>query len=290
VILCPDCQEPYAGLQEPRCLYCGWELQEEDELPVMLATRDREDVTFNQYVANYAENAHADLTDSIQDPALIERQIDRLVRLAGPVRDLDVCDVGVGQGGLLTRWRALGAGSVTGVDIATPFLRPLQGSGARLIVANAENLPFRSEFDVLVAADILEHVLNPGDMLLSAHEALRRDGRFVVRVPYREDLRHYGQLRRAPHRFVQRPGFTCRVLRLMLEQAGFRIERMAFDGFLPDRLRPALRRHDRVHRRVREFLDGRYRTPAHLNAMNVHLGRLLFRPKTLTAVARRECS
>jgi SAM-dependent methyltransferase len=152
MILCPECRESYAGWQQPHCLYCGWELQKEDELPVMLATRDREDATFNQYVANYIQIAQADLTDSIQDRVYLEGQTDRLARLAGPVRDLDVCDVGVGQGGLLQRWRVQAAGTVTGVDIATPYLRRLRDSGARLIVANAENLPFRNEFDVLVSS------------------------------------------------------------------------------------------------------------------------------------------
>jgi hypothetical protein len=205
--------------------------------------------------------------------AVLERESERLVRLAGPVRDLDVCDVGVRHGGRITRLRALGTGSVTGVDIAIPSLRALGDSGARLLVANAE---------------ILENLLNLGDTLVSADEALRRDSR-VVRVPYHEDLQQFGQSRSAPHRFVHLRDFTRGLSRLMLEQAGFRIERMAFGGFLPNRLRPALRRHQRVQRPVREFLDVRYHTPVELSAIHVHLVRLMFRPNTLTAVARWEC-
>jgi 2-polyprenyl-3-methyl-5-hydroxy-6-metoxy-1,4-benzoquinol methylase len=287
VILCPECRRSYPGLDAPACLHCGWTLEQRDGYPIMLSRRDREDPTLRAYFDNYDEIAHDDLEASIQPAAFLQAQSARLAEIVGDVRGLDVCDVGVGQGLLVGKLLAGEAVSVTGVDIATSYLRDLQGSGARLVVANAENLPFRGEFDVVVASDILEHVLNPGDMLISVRESLRPGGRFVVRVPYRESLMGYAALAGAQYRFVHLRSFTRDLLRLTLQQAGFVVERLAFDGFLRDRVRPVIDRSERAGRAVRTFLDRRYPTDAELYRMNARLGALLLRPNTLTALTRK---
>jgi 2-polyprenyl-3-methyl-5-hydroxy-6-metoxy-1,4-benzoquinol methylase len=256
----------------------------------MLASRDRRDPTFEAYLANYDQIAADDLHESIQEAAYLEAQTDRMAAIVGPVGGLDVCDLGVGQGGLLRRMLRGGAASVTGIDIATAYLRRLSDDGARVLVANAENVPFRDEFDVLIASDILEHVLNPGDMLISVHAALRRNGRFIIRVPYREDLRSYGQLRNVPYRFVHLRAFTRDVLRLMLEQGGFKVDRLVLDGFLRYRVRPGIQRNALARLAVNRFLDKRYASNADLYRMNDVLGRVLFQPYTLTAIARKDGS
>jgi SAM-dependent methyltransferase len=284
MILCPECREPYADLDTPACLYCDWSLERRDGYALMLSARERADPIFSSYVDNYDDIAHDDLEDSIQPPEFLAAQTTRLARLVGDVRDLDVCDIGVGQGRLVRHLLAGGAASVTAVDIAAAYLDRLRSSDARLIVANAENLPFRNEFDIIVASDILEHVLNPGDMLMAAHAALRREGRFVVRVPYREDLRPYGALAGSPYRFVHLRSFTRDVLQLMLRQADFSVERIALDGFFRNRLRAPLVRR----RPVKAFLDRRYPTDVDLYAMNARLGALLLRPNAITAIARKE--
>jgi 2-polyprenyl-3-methyl-5-hydroxy-6-metoxy-1,4-benzoquinol methylase len=288
MILCPECRRPYADLNASACLFCDWRMEHDNGLPIMLAARDRHDPTFAQYIDNYDVIARDDLEETIQDPDFLKVQTDQLAALVQPVHGLDVCDVGVGQGGLVNRLEGHGAASVTGVDIATAYLRRLHGGHARLLVANAENLPFRNEFDVLVAADVFEHVLNPGDFLISAHEALRRNGRFVVRVPNQEDLRSYGQLWDSPYRFVHLRSFTRDTLRLMLEQAGFRVERLVPDGFMRERVRPVIQRNRHMYRAFNRFMDHRHPRPAQVCRIDAWVDRAVLIPSTLTAIARRE--
>jgi SAM-dependent methyltransferase len=288
MIICPQCRRPYGDFEAPSCLDCAWTLEHSDALPVMLSAGDRGDPTFRAYLANYDEIARDDLDDSIQPEEYLEIQGRRLAEHVGPLEDLDVCDLGVGQGRMVRAALAAGAASVTGVDIAAPYMRRLKDSGARLVIANAENLPFREEFDVLVASEILEHVLNPGDMLLCAYEALRRGGRFIVRVPYREDLRQYARLRNDRYRFVHLRSFTRELLRLTLEQSGFRVKRLILDGFDRDRVREPIRRHARTRHAFERFMDRSYPTRADVYRMEPWLGRLLIRPYELTAVAYKD--
>jgi SAM-dependent methyltransferase len=279
VILCPECRNPYAGFDAARCLFCDWELETRDGLPVMLAPRDRRDRAFDEPLAHHDERN--------REEAFLEARAERMARLVGPVLDLDVCDVSVGQARLLDRLRGGGPASVTAIDVAPAPSRRLRDDGARVLVANVENLPFRGEFDVLIAADLLEHVRNPTGVLACVHEALRGPGRLVVRVPYREDLQSSGRLSDTPYRFVNLRSFTRGALRLMLERAGFEVERLVLDGFSRARVRPGIQRSEHVLRTFNRFMDRRYATSAHVQRMNDLLGRVLLQPTTLTAVARR---
>ena len=124
----------------------------------------------------------------------MELEADRLLEAVGDVRGLAVCDVGVGKGMLLDRLLrgqpAFAHRRRSGAALPTPSRRARR---RQLVLADAERLPFRAEFDVIVSSDVLEHVLNVGDFLVSVREALRPGGRFVVRVPHRghaDQLRH----------------------------------------------------------------------------------------------------
>ena len=279
MIVCPECRNPYAGFDAARCLFCDWELETLDGLPIMLASRDRGARALDEPLTDHDERS--------REEAFLEARADRTARLVGSVLDLDVCDVSVGQGRLLDRFRDAGPASVTVIDIAPARLRRMRRDGTRVLVANAENLPFRGEFDVLIAADLLEHVRNPAGVLASAHEALRGPGRLVVSVPHRGDLQSSGGLSDTPHRFVNLHSFARGVLRLMLERAGFKVERMVLDGFSRARVRPGIQRNEHALRTFNRFMDRRYATSADVYRMNDLLGRVLLRPTTLTAVAHR---
>jgi SAM-dependent methyltransferase len=114
------------------------------------------------------------------------------------------------------------------------YLGRQSGAAARpeitLALANAENLPFADAFDVVIASELLEHVLNVGDLLVSLHRALADRGRLFVRVPYREDLRQYARQNGCPYPFVHLRTFTRDSLVDMLRRAGFRPRRIRYDG------------------------------------------------------------
>ena len=65
---------------------------------------------------------------------------------------------------------------------------------ASVVMAHAENLPFRDAFDLVIATDILEHLLNVGDFMISMRESLTSGARLVVRVPYKDRMLQYARL------------------------------------------------------------------------------------------------
>jgi len=286
MIVCPDCSHELPTLDVERCSDCGRAFEREDGVISLLATADRDEPIVSAYRDHYERIAADDLQQSIQLEDHLELEADRLIDAVGDVRGLAVCDVGVGKGMLLERLRARGARSVTGIDLARPYLRRLSGrNGVRLVLADAERLPFRSEFDVVVSSDVLEHVLNVGDFLVSVRNALRPGGRLVVRVPHMDTLTSYATQTGYRYRFVHLRSFDGTSLRRLLEEAGFDVQRMFYSGFYAGRRRRLFAANPRVDRRFQRMLLRHYGGPGRVTRIRPRLGRLLMKPNAVTAVA-----
>ena len=96
-----------------------------------------------------------------------------------------VLDLGC-RDGSLTRYYASG-NAVTGVDIDRAALaraRETLGIETVWLNLNSEMLPFGPQsFDVVVAGEVLEHVLAPEDVVAEARRVLGPGGQFVGSVP-----------------------------------------------------------------------------------------------------------
>jgi SAM-dependent methyltransferase len=110
----------------------------------------------------------------------IERR--RRARLAALVPPFDrALDLGAEDGSLAAEWRRKGRLTLL-VDVDASMLRKGGGPGA---AADAMRLPVRSRsFDVVVLSAILEHVIEPGDVVAEAARVLRDRGRLVAYVPW----------------------------------------------------------------------------------------------------------
>lgn len=76
------------------------------------------------------------------------------------------------------------ASSCVGVDILASNVGKINKAGEfRFIEANAEELEFDSQFDVVVGGEFIEHVYNAGRFLDSAWRALRPGGLLVLTTP-----------------------------------------------------------------------------------------------------------
>src|ERR671931_326961 len=96
-----------------------------------------------------------------------------------------VLDLGC-RDGSLTRYYATD-NTVTGVDIDRAALaraRETLGIETVWLNLNSEGLPFApATFDIVVAGEVLEHVLAPEDVVVEARRVLVSGGRFVGSVP-----------------------------------------------------------------------------------------------------------
>jgi SAM-dependent methyltransferase len=113
--------------------------------------------------------------------------------------------------------------SVAGSDLSDAGLRHARARmpQATLVRADARELPFEDEFDVVGAFDVLEHIAEDGAALAAMHRALRPGGGLIVTVPqhrwlWSETDRYSGHERR----------YSRRELAGKLAAAGFRVRRM----------------------------------------------------------------
>jgi SAM-dependent methyltransferase len=286
MIVCPDCSNQLPALDVEGCQHCGRRFAREDGVPELLATADMDEPILRAYRDHYEQIAADDLTEAIQLEDHMAVEADRLLDAVGDVRGLNVCDVGVGKGMLLERLAAAGPRSLVGVDLARPYLRRLgDRDGVQLVLADAERLPFREEFDVIVSSDVLEHVLNAGDFLVSVRGALRPGGRFVVRVPHQDRLTAYASQTGYRYRFVHLRSFDGRALRRLLDEAAFDVRRLVYSGFYTGRRRRLIGMQPTVDQLFHSLLVRRYGSPGSVTRIAPRLGRILMNPNVVTAVA-----
>lgn len=103
-------------------------------------------------------------------------------------RGLHILDLGCGNGWAVTRHLAQPEDEVLGIDLHAPSIAYAQRSFARqglsFRCANAETLhddPLK--WDVIVLADVLEHIDDPHALLSSCSQMLAPGGRVLVAIP-----------------------------------------------------------------------------------------------------------
>ncbi len=100
-------------------------------------------------------------------------------------RPLDVLEIGCGIGGVIGALREVGNLRLTGSEI---YIQGLKYARAKMpdvdfIQLDATAIPFRDQFDVVGAFDVLEHIDADELVMREVHKALKADGLFVVTVP-----------------------------------------------------------------------------------------------------------
>ena len=109
---------------------------------------------------------------------VIERFTDRTRRLA-------MLEIGCGIGGVVAELRRLGHLQLTASEVSIEGLRYARTRfpDVQFIQLDAARMPFRADFDVIGAFDVLEHIEADQQVMRGVHDALRPDGLFIVTVP-----------------------------------------------------------------------------------------------------------
>lgn len=143
----------------------------------------------HQYVEGYfgPEAMALLLTDSSQKPGFeLESQRFAWSQLLEKLQALKpggrLLDVGFGSGALLTTAAEYGY-DVTGLDVREDNVRVLKKFGYRVHLSDFAGFRADEPFDVLVLADVLEHLPFPGQALEQAHALLAKDGLLVLSMP-----------------------------------------------------------------------------------------------------------
>ncbi|MGB9456079.1 MAG: methyltransferase domain-containing protein [Bryobacteraceae bacterium] len=75
------------------------------------------------------------------------------------------------------------AKSVLGIDVLESEVEELRKRGYNIICADAMTASLGKTFDVIVAGEVIEHVVNPGALLTNLRRHLNENGRLVLTTP-----------------------------------------------------------------------------------------------------------
>ena len=108
-----------------------------------------------------------------------------LERFTDRTRPLDVLEIGCGIGGVIQELQHIQNFRLTGSEI---YLQGLRFARTRLplvdfIQLDATDSPFKGQFDVVGAFDVLEHIDDDELVMRQVASALKSNGLFVVTVP-----------------------------------------------------------------------------------------------------------
>lgn len=236
--LCLMCRSDYATL-EWRCPYCGFEPPLIGSVRAFAPQLASADSGFRQEL--FAELA------ALEASNFWFRARNRLI--VWSIKHYfpgarSMLEVGCGTGYVLSGVRAaLPSMRLAGSEVSVAGL-PFAAERAKdvdLYQMDARQLPFKGEFDVVGAFDVLEHIEEDGKVLAQMHQAVAPGGGIVITVPQHPFL---WSVQDEYARHVRR--YRARELAAKAQSAGFRIERLTsfVSLLLPAMLLARRRRQD----------------------------------------------
>lgn len=83
---------------------------------------------------------------------------------------------------------------VVGLEINSDQVHILRGMGYNIIFGNAESFALKSEFDVVMAGEVIEHLSNPGRFVECARDHLIKGGKLLITTPNRYSVVTFGSV------------------------------------------------------------------------------------------------
>jgi len=133
------------------------------------------------------------------------RKVIERARYGAPTNSLRILDIGCGSGHAVTRFLGRVGDEVLGIDLFPPNIEYAESRykkvGLNFICQDVNKLSFNGKiFDIVVLADILEHVTDVKTVLKDAAKLLAPNGRILITVPNgRGPFEIESSLSRAPY-------------------------------------------------------------------------------------------
>jgi len=114
----------------------------------------------------------------------LQNKFKQVAKLISPKKNLKILDIGCNDGTI----RNFLPQDIEyfGVDIDNKLIQQLQQKKIKAKQANLNNelLPFQFErFDYILMLDIIEHVINPQELLQQAKQRLKPEGKIIITLP-----------------------------------------------------------------------------------------------------------
>jgi uncharacterized protein YbaR (Trm112 family) len=202
--VCPRCRGDLVEQDQALfCAACNKNYPIIENIPVLLP--DYEDSVGERYHQNYEKIANNFLaTNKYADDNVAGRHKILLNFIGTRQRGKRILDIGSSHGLYLD---TIEAEFKVAFDIASTYLKVIPAStGIVPIQGDAEKLPFKAGFfDIIIIADILEHILHPEKLIEILFNNCGKDTKIIVHIPWEEDLSKYKD---APYEFSHVRNFT----------------------------------------------------------------------------------
>ena len=174
--------------------------------------------------------------DELSPPAFVNERLEEITAEFSPYRQNNrLLDIGCGAGNLLQAARRNGW-DAQGLDVSAGAVKHVRGLGFEVFEGELKDAAFPSQhFDVITAAELLEHLFDPQPLLNEVARILRPGGLFWTTTPHARGLS--GRVLGLNWRCVWPPEhlqlFSIRGLKKLLHEAGFRQLRIKTTGGNP---------------------------------------------------------
>jgi SAM-dependent methyltransferase len=174
--------------------------------------------------------------EELSPPAFINTRLEEITADFSSYRDNNrLLDIGCGAGNLLQAARKNGW-NAQGLDVSAGAVQHVRSLGYEVFEGELQDAAFPSQhFDVVTAAELLEHLIDPRPLLQEVARILRPGGLFWTTTPHARGLS--GRMLGLKWRCVWPPEhlqlFSIRGLTKLLRDAGFRQLRIQTTGGNP---------------------------------------------------------
>jgi len=174
--------------------------------------------------------------DELSPPEFVNTRLAEITTTFAPYRQNNrLLDIGCGAGNLLAAARKNGW-DAQGLDVSAGAVKHVRDLGFEVYEGELHDAAFPSQhFDVVTAAELLEHLIDPRPLLQEVERILRPGGLFWTTTPHARGLS--GRVLGLKWRCIWPPEhlqlFSVRGLKKLLRDAGFRQLRVDTTGGNP---------------------------------------------------------
>jgi 2-polyprenyl-3-methyl-5-hydroxy-6-metoxy-1,4-benzoquinol methylase len=247
----------------------------------------------NDYYENYDKIAAADLTESIQPVEFLELQSDRLFEILRKyISDFGNCkilEIGPGQGHLLKKIIANGGTPelISALDISNDYLKKLQPLGMNTYQMDAEKITFQEEFDLVICTDVIEHVINPANLMFGINKCLKKNGLLLLKAPYRENFLRYSRELGCIWDFVHLRTFSRQCFKDTVRYAAFKVLQYKTTFFDIHSMKYYIKSNKYTHKIYNLLTKNRRKSMEEFNKYPSWVLRLFFKPLEQLVIAKK---